>query len=223
MIYVIKRDGKKVNFNLNKIYTAMMKAYNVVYKDPDILEAKSTLALKDSNKITNDILGMHIDCISVEEIQDMVETELMTHDPLVAKEYILYRDQRNKEREKNSDIVRKVYAKINAKNVVNSNANVDEKSFSGREKEASAELSKTIAIDYDGLCEEVAEAHKEMLVYQHDLEKAIYGIHNCLNLNFQEIFKNGFSTRNGDVRPPASFSTGCQLIAVAFQCQSQVC
>ena len=61
-----------------------------------------------------------------------------------------------------------------------------------------------------------------MLVYQHDLEKAIYGIHNCLNLNFQEIFNYGFRTRNGDVRPPTSFSTACQLVAVAFQCQSQV-
>lgn len=79
-----------------------------------------------------------------------------------------------------------------------------------------------IALDFDGLSHDVAEAHKSMLVYQHDLEKAIYGIHNCLNLNFQEIFNYGFRTRNGDVRPPTSFSTACQLVAVAFQCQSQV-
>lgn len=90
-------------------------------------------------------------------------------------------------------------------------------------KKVSADVGKMIALDYDGLSKEVADAHKEMLVYQHDLEKAIYGVHNCLNLNFQEIFTYGFRTRNGDVRPPTSFSTACQLVAVAFQCQSQVC
>jgi ribonucleoside-triphosphate reductase len=103
-----------------------------------------------------------------------------------------------------------------------SNANVDEKSFSGREKEASADIEKLVALDFGGLSKEVANAHKEMLIYQHDLEKAIFGIHNCLNLNFQEIFTYGFKTRNGDVRPPKSYSTACQLYAVAFQCQSQV-
>lgn len=223
-MYVIKRDGIKVNFDSNKIYTAMMKAYKKVYGySEEILTSKQNFALYDTNIVTNRIINMKVDYITVEEIQDMVEEILMKRDTKVAKEYILYRDSRNKARAKNMDIIKKVSEKINANNIENSNANVDEHSFSGREKEASSELSKMLALKYDGLEKEVAEAHKEMIVYQHDLEKAIYGIHNCLNLNFQEIFKNGFSTRNGDVRPPASFSTGCQLVAVAFQCQSQVC
>lgn len=112
--------------------------------------------------------------------------------------------------------------RVNATNVENANANVDERSFSGREKEASADIGKTIALEYGGLSDDVAVAHKEMLVYQHDLEKAILGEHNCLNLDFGEIFTYGFKTRNGDVRPPKSVSTACQLVAVAFQCQSQV-
>ena len=97
-----------------------------------------------------------------------------------------------------------------------SNANVDEKSFSGREKEASADIGKMIALEYGGLSDEIAKAHKEMLIYQHDLEKAVYGVHNCALVNFQELFTYGFHTRNGDVRPPSSFSTACQLMAVAF-------
>ena len=68
----------------------------------------------------------------------------------------------------------------------NANANVDEHSFSGREKEASADIGKTIALEYGGLSSEVAQAHIDMLNYQHDLEKAIYGEHNCLNLDFGE-------------------------------------
>ncbi|MBD5496441.1 MAG: anaerobic ribonucleoside-triphosphate reductase [Lachnospiraceae bacterium] len=114
-----------------------------------------------------------------------------------------------------------MYGKVNATDIENSNANVNEHSFSGREKEANSVLSKHMALELGGLPKEVSEAHKSMLIYQHDLDKAIYGFHNCLNLNFQEIFTYGFATRNGDVRPPASFSTACQLVAVAFQCQSQ--
>jgi ribonucleoside-triphosphate reductase len=79
-----------------------------------------------------------------------------------------------------------------------------------------------MAIDFGGLSDEVAQAHKDMLCYQHDLEKAVYGVHNCLNINFNELFKNGFRTRNGDVRPPKSLSTALQHVAVGFQCQSQV-
>lgn len=223
-IVVIKRDGIKVSFDENKIIAAMMKAYNKVFSSKeDILEQKYQVAVKDADHIKEKIFSKPIECISVEDIQDMVEKELMKHDPEVAKEYILYRDYRSKKREKKSTIVKKVLEKANAINVINSNANVDEKSFSGREKEASSELSKTIAFEYDGLEPEVAKAHKEMIVYQHDAEKSIYGEHNCLNLNFEEIFTKGFCTRNGDVRPPTTFSTACQLVAVAFQCQSQVC
>ena len=161
--------------------------------------------------------------MTVEEIQDIVETKLMKSSrPEVAKDYILYRDKRTVVRDRKNKLVQKVM--IRAKSQINehSNANVDEESFSGREKEASADIGKTIALEYEGLSKEVAEAHKIMLIYQHDLEKAIYGVHNCLNLYFQYIFKHGFKTRNGDVRPPKSFSTACQLVAVAFQCQSQV-
>ena len=223
-IVVIKRDGIKVSFDENKIIAAMMKAYNKIFASKeDILEQKYQVAVKDADHIKEKIFSKPIECISVEDIQDMVEKEIMKHDPEVAKEYILYRDYRSRTREKRSKIVKRVMEKVNSTNVANSNANVDEKSFSGKEKEASSELSKTIAFEYDGLDPEVAKAHKEMIVYQHDAEKAIYGEHNCLNLNFQEIFKNGFRTRNGDVRPPKTFSTACQQVAVAFQCQSQVC
>lgn len=160
---------------------------------------------------------------SVEEIQDIVEAKLMESDRKdVAKAYILYRNERTKVRERNGRLVQKVLDRATSSVDNRSNANVDEKSFSGREKEASADIGKMIALEYGGLSDEVAKAHKEMLIYQHDLEKAVYGVHNCALVNFQELFTYGFHTRNGDVRPPSSFSTACQLMAVAFQCQSQV-
>jgi ribonucleoside-triphosphate reductase len=68
--------------------------------------------------------------------------------PEVAKAYILYRDQRSKERMRQSKLLKAVMRRTEATAVENSNANVDEKSFSGREKEASADIQKLIALDY---------------------------------------------------------------------------
>ena len=189
------------------------------------VDGKSTL---DTERIAYDIADRIEEkskdtALTVEQIQDMVEVQLMlSYRKDIAKAYILYRNERTKIRDRNSTLIKNIMVRADSKVNYRSNANVDESSFSGREKEASADIGKMIALDFDGLSHDVAEAHKSMLVYQHDLEKAIYGIHNCLNLNFQEIFNYGFRTRNGDVRPPTSFSTACQLVAVAFQCQSQV-
>lgn len=217
---VIKRDGRENLFNSEKIYVAVMKAFNErEKKDGKAIPEKEDIA----KQIAKEISELSKDKMTVEEIQDIVETKLMKSSrPEVAKDYILYRNKRTVVRDRKNKLVQKVM--IRAKSQINehSNANVDEESFSGREKEASADIGKTIALEYEGLSKEVAEAHKIMLIYQHDLEKAIYGVHNCLNLYFQYIFKHGFKTRNGDVRPPKSFSTACQLVAVAFQCQSQV-
>lgn len=213
---VTKRDGRKTEFTKDKIKIAVLKAFI------DVDGEESTYAKDKAREIANYVESLDKD-MSVEDIQDVVEAKLMASNRKdVAKAYIIYRNDRNRVREQNSNVIKKVMKRVNASDVENANANVDERSFSGREKEASADIGKTIALEYGGLSSEVAQAHIDMLNYQHDLEKAIYGEHNCLNLDFGEIFTYGFKTRNGDVRPPASFSTACQLVAVAFQCQSQV-
>ena len=219
MIKVIKRDGRVVAFDRSKIKSAVGNAFNEV--DGEITQDAKNKAAEIASYIAN----LDIDNISVEEIQDLVEEKLMASKRKdVAKAFIIYRNDRTKARDKKSDVIKKYVKRVHANDsdIENANANVDERSFSGREKEASADVGKTIALEFGGLSKEVAQAHKEMLVYQHDLEKAIIGEHNCLNLDFGEIFTYGFKTRNGDVRPPKSFSTACQLVAVAFQCQSQV-
>lgn len=217
MLMVVKRDGRTEAFNKNKVADAIRKAFKEV--DGDI----STESESITQRISSEIELLENQTMSVEEIQDIVETKLMESCRKdVAKAYILYRNERTRIRERNSKLVQKIMQRVTTNVDDRSNANVDEKSYSGKEKENSSEIGKAIALEFEGLSEEVAAAHKEMLIYQHDLEKAIYGIHNCLFLNFQEIFNYGFRTRNGDVRPPTTFSTACQLVAVAFQCQSQV-
>lgn len=213
---VTKRDGRQVLFNVQKIENAIGKAYWDKDWSPD--KPNPPYAGHIADKISKSNQDY-----SVEQIQDLVERELMTYDPDVAKAYILYRNKRTRAREQQSRIINAVKSRLEARNVQNSNANVDERSFSGREKESQSDIHKIIALE-DGsyLSEEVANAHKNMLLYQHDLEKAPVGEHNCLNIDFKKLFTEGFATRNGDIRVPTSYATACQQVAVIFQCQSQV-
>lgn len=212
MQQVQKRDGRVVEFDKRKIITAISSAMERTEKGVD-----DALASYIADKVE-----ASADIKTVEEIQDIVENYLMSSERKdVAKEYILYRAQRTRERNKNNDILRQAFDKITGSNVENSNANVDESTFGGRKNEASSALQKQIALDYN-MPPDVAAAHKDGLIYQHDLDSYNVGMHNCLFLDFEKIFKDGFATRNGDVRPPTSYSTACQLVAVAFQLQSQV-
>ena len=212
-MYVIKRDGTRVLFDINKIVNAINKA--MIHVDGSLYETETAEEIAD-------IIASEGKDMTVEHIQDRVEEELMKSSrPDVAKAYILYRDQRTKERDRRSKLIRTVMRRTDATAVENANANVDEKSFSGREKEASSDIQKIIALDYT-LSPEVANAHKGMLLYQHDMEKTNIGEHNCLFVDFNKLFTDGFVTRNGDIRPPSSYSTACQQVAVIFQCQSQV-
>lgn len=213
---VLKRDGRrKVLFDKNKIVIAINKAI------AETGESDASIADTVAANIENNYFvgkGM----VTVEEIQDAVEKELMKAGcDRVAKAYILYREDHARKRGINNAIINKVMERIDAKNVENSNANVDEKSFSGREKEASSDLQKMIALEYN-MPYDVAKAHKDGLIYQHDLDKYNIGEHNCLFIDFKKLLSDGFRTRNGDVRPPSSLSTACQQVAVIMQCQSQV-
>ena len=216
---IIKRDGRRMPFNQNKIIDAVLAAFKEV--DGEITDYAYEKAGNIADYV-QDYCKQSDHELTVEEIQDMVEKGLSsTKRKDIAKVYILYREKRRIEREKQSKIVRAVLRRNTASDVENSNANVDERSFSGREKEASSDIQKIIALDYT-LSKEISDAHKSMLLYQHDLEKTNIGQHNCLNIDFKKLFAEGFTTRNGDIRPPSTFATACQLMAVIFQCQSQV-
>ena len=216
-VYIEKRDGRKVPFDREKIWDAVNKAYISCDLEGDeswdtATEIADLIQMLANN--TDDIL-------TVENIQDLVEHRLMGVNPTVAKEYILYREARTRHRNLNSKYMQVLKQRLDALAVENANANVDERSFSGREKEAASDMQKIYALE-EVFSPEIAKAHTSMLLYQHDMEKTAIGEHNCLNIDFKKLFTDGFSTRNGDIRPPSSFSTACQQMAVIFQCQSQV-
>ena len=214
MQYIKKRDGRIVEFNKNKIVNAILKAFEQV--DGEI----STYAVDKANNIANFIEKENDKILSVEEIQDLVENGLMsTKRKDVARAYIKYRQERNRQREWNTRMMDLVAEKLNATNVVNQNANVDEHSFGGRKGEADSVIFKQYALD--NLMSEKSRAnHLNNEIYIHDLDNYAVGMHNCLSIPFDDLLEKGFNTRQTDVRPANSVNTAFQLVAVIFQLQS---
>ena len=210
---VIKRDGRKVEFDKNKIKTAVLNAF----KETD---GKETEYSKDKARdVANYIESLERD-MNVEEIQDIVEEKLMNSNRKdVARAYVIYRNDRNRIREKNSELMKNISVKLMAKNVLNQNANVDEKSFGGRIGEASDTVLKQYALD-NCMSEMARKNHLGNMIYIHDLNSYAVGSHNCLSIPFDKLLKNGFNTRQTDVRPAQSVNTAFQLVAVIFQLQS---
>lgn len=219
-MYVIKRNGKKVQFEIDKIINALNKAF---------AETKASLGVEyprsaeSAEKIARE-LYKHYQCesnaIAVEQIQDDVEMELMKAGYFdVAKAYIKYRYLHDMSRNQYKELMSAVSEKLDAKNVQNQNANVDEHSFGGRMGEANRALTKHYALNYI-VSEKSKSNHESNTIYIHDLDNYAVGNHNCLSIPFDDLLANGFNTRQTDVRPANSVSTAFQLVAVIFQLQS---
>lgn len=215
MKYVIKRDGRKKDFDASKIENAILKAFVAVDGEATEYAKEKAHNIADyiSNYETDHILG-------VEEVQDLVENGLMSCKRKdVAKAYILYREERNKIRQQKSSLMEAIKEKLDASNVVNQNANIDEHSFGGRRGEAMSEMMKQYALDYC-MSDLARNNHLNNEIYIHDLDAYAVGMHNCLTIPFDDLLANGFNTRQTDVRPASSVNTAFQLVAVIFQLQS---
>lgn len=210
---VKKRDGQVVEFNGNKIIGAISKANQSV-------KGREKATIDDKKKISKYVKSLNKKIITVEEIQDIVENQLMELGKFrLAKNYILYREERTKARNRNTKLMKNISLKLNAADVQNQNANVDEYSFGGRAGEARDELLKDYALNY--IVSDMAKNnHLNNEIYIHDLSSYALGMHNCLSIPFDDLLKNGFNTRQTDVRPAQSINTAFQLLAVIFQLQS---
>lgn len=214
---VIKRDGRKVEFDINKIKEAVRKAYAEVY--PNKSEINDQKVISIINIISNKINNYGFSEITIEQIQDIVESELMEKDKTVAKAYITYRYRRAMARDEYKSLMADVKEKLSAENVQNQNANVDEHSFGGRIGETADIVMKRYALDYC-MSDMAKNNHLNNEIYIHDLSHYAVGDHNCLSVPFDDLLANGFNTRQTDVRPAQSVSTAFQLVAVIFQLQS---
>ena len=216
-VIVVKRDGTEVPYDRNKIIIAVTKA---------ILEVegkicKQFLAQNIAKSVDSYLEAHSVDCITVEEIQDVVENSLIYSGnyPEIARAYIRYRYKRELARNNYNDLMDTVGEKLSASNVQNQNANVDEHSFGGRMGEMNSAVARKYALDYI-VSPMARKNHLENMIYIHDLDHYAVGSHNCLTIPFDKLLAEGFNTRQTDVRPAQSVSTAFQLVAVIFQLQS---
>ena len=216
-IVVVKRNGTEMPYNRNKIIQAVCKAIKEVDGKVDKLWLAENIA-----KGVDSYMEAHtVECITVEEIQDLVENLLIYPGdyPEIARAYIRYRYKRELARNNYKELMDTVGEKLSAANVQNQNANVDEYSFGGRMGEMNSAVARKYALEY--LVSPMARKnHEENMIYIHDLDNYAVGSHNCLTIPFDKLLAEGFNTRQTDVRPAQSISTAFQLVAVIFQLQS---
>ena len=216
---VIKRDGSKSEFDKEKIFTAISKA------NDSLTKKANKITKKEIEEITDEIAKACEDIKSdknrtVEAIQDLVEEKLIERQKVkLARNYIAYREERTRIRNRSNTLYKDVFSKAFAKNIENQNANVDEASFGGRKGEAANVMLKRLALD-EVISEKHRKNHEENRIYIHDLDSYLLGEHNCLSIPFDHLLEKGFNTRQTDVRPASSISTAFQLVAVIFQLQS---
>ena len=216
MIQIMKRDGTLVPFNKDKIVIAINQAF---------LDVDGTLYETDTaNDIADEIYNiakmLPSRNLTVEEIQNAVEDYLMRSERKdVARAYIRYRYRKEVARNYSNDFINTIKEKLNATDVQNQNANMDENSFGGRTGEASSVVTKQLALDYI-VSPRSKENHLNNEIYIHDLDAYYVGSHNCLSIPFDDLLAKGFNTRQTDVRPAGSVNTAFQLVAVIFQLQS---
>ena len=216
MVEIIKRDGTKVPFNKDKIIIAINKAFIDV--DGTLYETDTAKDIAD--EIYNIARSLTNKLLSVEDVQDLIEDYLMRSERKdVARSYIRYRYKKEVARHYSNDFIDAIKEKLNASNVQQQNANVDENSFGGRTGEAGEVMTKQLALDYI-VSPKARENHLNNEIYIHDLGAYYVGSHNCLSIPFDDLLANGFNTRQTDVRPAGSVNTAFQLVAVIFQLQS---
>ena len=210
---VVKRDGRKVPFDKNKIKLAVLKSFL------DIDGEETAYAKEKAREIANHIESLNKD-FNVEEIQDIVVNKLMASSRKdVATHYVEYRYLHKMARSQYENLIKAIAEKLTASNVQNQNANVDEHSFGGRMGEANDIVMKQYALDYC-MSEMAKNNHLNNEIYIHDLNSYAVGMHNCLSIPFDDLLANGFNTRQTDVRGAQSINTAFQLVAVIFQIQS---
>ena len=216
-IIVVKRDGTEVPYDSTKIVSAVGRAILEIDGNLD----RIYLAENVAKSVDSYMEAYTVECITVEEIQDLVENALIYPGdfPEIARAYIRYRYKRELARNNYKGLMDTIGEKLSAANVQNQNANVDEYSFGGRMGEMNSAVARKYALDYI-VSPMARENHLGNMIYIHDLDAYAVGSHNCLTIPFDKLLAEGFNTRQADIRPANSVNTAFQLVAVIFQLQS---
>lgn len=204
---VLKRDGRIVQFNKEKIINAILKAFLAV--DGEITDYASIKAQNIADYIAS--ISTSKDELSVEEIQDYVERGLMSLKRKdVAKAYILYRKQRDNARQNTID--KTIDEIVNNSNEywMTENSNKDAQLVTTQRDYVAGAVSTDIARRRI-LPQDVVEAHDAGLIHVHDLDYILQPIYNCCLINLEDMLQNGTIISKTKIDKPHKFSTACNI------------
>ncbi len=217
---IIKRNGAEVTFDVEKIENAIHGA-NLEVPEEDRLSERSIkfAALNVADECMN---AGHT--VTVEEVQDLVEDQLMALDHFeVARHYIIYRYVQAQKRQKNTTDD-KILSLIECNNeeVKQENSNKNPTVVSVQRDYMAGEVSKDLAMR-ELLPPEVVSAHEEGIIHFHDADYFAQHMHNCDLINLDDMLQNGTVISGTLIERPHSFSTACniatQIIAQVASCQ----
>ena len=232
-IAVVKRNGKKVDFDGSKIAVAIKKGFENIVVLNEVDEEKRTYTEKDVNKVYNCVLKRiekeyaDKDKIKIEEIQDLIEFELSKQGyEDVRKSFADYRERRAQSRELFFDDKRKHkflktieglgLKSANEDDTKRENANIDGDSAMGTMLQYGSTISKEFAKTYL-MKKKFADAHDDGYIHIHDMDFLAMGTTTCMQIELDRLFKKGFSTGHGHLRPPKSIISYSALAAIAIQ------
>ena len=220
---VIKRDGKKVAFNEEKIAIAVKKGFDSALNEDYNPE--------DSNKVFNSVMAaikekyVGLEFIKIEDIQDLIETKLseLGYED-VYKSFSSYRKRRAESRDvfqKRYHKLMKIIESLSLKTALEDdnkrdNANIDGNSAMGTMLQYGSNLSKEFAKSYM-MDARFAEAHDNGTIHIHDMDFLPMGTTTCCQIDLFELFKDGFSTGHGFLRCPQDIMSYSALAAIAIQ------
>ncbi len=212
---IIKRDGRVVLYDQNKIASAILRSLEVSR------EGNAADAARVANDVQRDLeTRFHAEAPNIEAIQDTVERQLMNHGfNAAAKAYILYRANRTRAREANTKLMRTIdeITNIDARisDMKRDNANIDGNTAMGSMLQIGAAGAKAYNEAYL-LRPEHAKAYREGDIHIHDFD--FYSLTTtCCQIDILKLFHGGFSTGHGYLREPKSIQSYAALAAIAIQ------
>ena len=227
---VVKRNGKKVEFNGSKIAVAIKKGFDSVNTEEEIKYNE-----KDIQKVYQKVIKRieelqekeKIEKLKIEQIQDMIEDALLKSGyEDVYKSFSSYRERRNASRmifadEKKMHKFLKSLESLGLKSAVEEdskreNANIDGNSAMGTMLQYGSTVSKEFAKAYL-MKPKYAEAHDNGDIHIHDMDFMAMGTTTCMQIDLNKLFKNGFSTGHGHLRSPKDIMSYSALAAIAIQ------
>ena len=205
---IIKRNGSEATFDIVKIIAAVTKANNVVAEDERLMPMQIR---RIAESVENSCLSMNR-ALSVEEIQDLVENQIMAHGAYeVAKNYITYRYTRTLVRKSNTTD-EKILSLIESNNeeVKQENSNKNPTVNAVQRDYMAGEVSKDLTARVL-LPQDIVDAHNEGIIHFHDADYFAQHMHNCDLVNLEDMLQNGTVISGTLIEKPHSFSTACNI------------